>query len=73
MVLKVLKQPQANKLELTERIDGALVELAPSLPKGISLHKKGFRQADFTKVAIRCPSCSRRVSPATSSRRRCPR
>jgi CzcA family heavy metal efflux pump len=52
VVLKVQKQPQANTLELTERVDEALNALEPGLPPGISLHRKGFRQADFIKVAL---------------------
>lgn len=52
VVLKVQKQPQANTLELTDRVDKALDDLAPSLPKGISLYRKGFRQADFIRVSL---------------------
>ncbi len=53
VVLKVQKQPRANTLELTERVDRVLDELGPGLPAGIVLHKKGFRQADFIQVALR--------------------
>jgi CzcA family heavy metal efflux pump len=52
VVLKVQKQPQANTLELTRRLDTALDDIAKSLPPGISLYRKGFRQADFIRVAL---------------------
>jgi hypothetical protein len=52
VVLKVQKQPQASTLELTERVDRALDDLAGSLPEGMSLYRKGFRQADFIRVAL---------------------
>ncbi|HEX6277510.1 MAG TPA: efflux RND transporter permease subunit, partial [Polyangiaceae bacterium] len=52
VVLKVQKQPQANTLELTKRLDVALDDIAKSLPPGISLYRKGFRQADFIQVAL---------------------
>jgi CzcA family heavy metal efflux pump len=52
VVLKVQKQPQANTLELTERLDAALDDIAKSLPPGMTLYRKGFRQADFIRVAL---------------------
>jgi CzcA family heavy metal efflux pump len=52
VVLKVQKQPQANTLELTERLDKALDDIQKSLPPGMSLYRKGFRQADFIRVAL---------------------
>lgn len=53
VVLKVQKQPQANTIELTERLDSALDDIGKSLPPGYSLYRKGFRQADFVRVALR--------------------
>ncbi len=52
VVLKVQKQPQANTIELTARMDRALDEIGSALPKGMSLYRKGFRQADFIQVAL---------------------
>jgi Cu(I)/Ag(I) efflux system membrane protein CusA/SilA len=52
VVLKIQKQPQANTLELTDRVDQALNDIARSLPPGVSLYRKGFRQADFIRVAL---------------------
>ncbi|MBW2453720.1 MAG: efflux RND transporter permease subunit [Deltaproteobacteria bacterium] len=52
VVLKIQKQPEANSLELTTRLDRTLDEIGASLPPGMSLYRKGFRQADFIAVAI---------------------
>jgi CzcA family heavy metal efflux pump len=52
VVLKVQKQPQANTLDVTRRLDLALDDIAKSLPEGASLYRKGFRQADFIRVAL---------------------
>ncbi|HEY8944452.1 MAG TPA: efflux RND transporter permease subunit, partial [Polyangiaceae bacterium] len=52
VVLKLQKQPGADSVELTARVDRALDDVARSLPKGMSLYRKGFRQADFIEVAI---------------------
>jgi len=52
VVLKVQKQPLANTLEVTARVDKAMDELASTLPSGVSLYRKGFRQADFIRVAL---------------------
>lgn len=52
VVLKVQKQPQANTLEVTAHLDSELDDIGKSLPKGMSLYRKGFRQADFVRVAL---------------------
>jgi len=52
VVLKVQKQPQANTLALTDEVDRALDDIARSLPPGMSLYRKGFRQADFIRIAL---------------------
>lgn len=53
VVLKIQKQPLANTLEVTARVDEAFDELQGSLPHGVELYRKGFRQADFIRVALR--------------------
>lgn len=52
VVMKIQKQPQANTLELTDRVDDVLDDIARTLPEGMSLYRKGFRQADFIRVAL---------------------
>ncbi len=53
VVLSVQKQPDANTLELTRRIDTALDSLESVLPDGVVIERENFRQADFIHVAIR--------------------
>ncbi len=52
VMLVVSKQPDANTLELTRKIETALEEMRPSLPSDITLHTDIFKQADFIEVAI---------------------
>ncbi|MDF1573286.1 MAG: efflux RND transporter permease subunit [Bacteroidales bacterium] len=53
VILTVLKQPDINTLYLTEEVDKALTELIPSLPGGIELNSRIFRQSDFINTAVR--------------------
>lgn len=52
VILSVSKQPNANTVELTERIESNLQQLRKSLPPDVKLDTKIFRQADFIETAI---------------------
>ncbi len=53
VILGVLKQPGANTLTLTAEVDRALDEIQRTLPKGMTIERKLFRQADFIRSAVR--------------------
>jgi len=52
VLMSVHKQPGANTLELTEKIDHAMAELEKSFPKGVKLQTDLFKQAHFIESAI---------------------
>lgn len=52
VILTVMKQPNTNTLELTEKIDEAIKDLSKSLPPDIHINTKIFRQADFINASI---------------------
>ncbi len=52
VVLSIQKQPGANTLELTERLDRAVEEVQRTLPAGMRINNHVFRQADFIRTAI---------------------
>jgi copper/silver efflux system protein len=52
VVLAVQKQPGANTLELTRRIESELAEIQRTLPQGMTIRADLFRQASFIRVAI---------------------
>lgn len=52
VVMTVLKQPNTNTLELTERIDAAMEDLRKTLPAHLNIRTDIFRQADFIERAI---------------------
>ncbi|MCP4603591.1 MAG: efflux RND transporter permease subunit [Proteobacteria bacterium] len=60
IVLGIQKQPDANTLELTRRLDEVLDDIQTSLPKGMVIHSHVFRQADFIEVAIHNVSAAMR-------------
>jgi len=52
VVIGIQKQPGANTLDLTRRLDEVLDELQMSLPEGMTVRRDIFRQADFIETAI---------------------
>jgi CzcA family heavy metal efflux pump len=52
VILTVMKQPNTNTLELTSKIDEAIVDLAKALPPDLHIDTKIFRQADFINSSI---------------------
>ena len=52
VILTVQKQPQTNTLELTRRIESSLAEIQKTLPPGVVIDSKIFKQSDFINVAI---------------------
>ena len=52
IVVGIQKQPGANTLDLTRRLDEVLDELQGSLPKGMVIRRDIFRQAAFIETAI---------------------
>ncbi len=53
VVLSIQKQPTADTVKLTAEIDRALQELQGSLPKGVEIDPRLFRQQEFIDAAIR--------------------
>ncbi|ARJ66160.1 multidrug transporter AcrB [Magnetospirillum sp. ME-1] len=53
VVLGIQKQPGANTLELTRRLDSVFADLRKTLPEGMVLATDIFRQADFITVSVR--------------------
>src|SRR5881409_114786 len=52
VIVGVQKQPGANTIELTARLDRELDTLQRELPEGMRIDRKIFRQADFIEVAV---------------------
>jgi CzcA family heavy metal efflux pump len=52
VILTVMKQPNTNTLELTNRIDEAITGLGKSIPSDVHIDTKIFRQADFINASI---------------------
>lgn len=52
VIIGIQKQPGANTLELTRRLDTVLDDIQRALPAGIRLDRRIFRQADFIERAL---------------------
>ena len=52
VIIAVQKQPSANTLALTPRLDAALDDLQRDAPPGVVVERRVFRQADFIHAAI---------------------
>jgi CzcA family heavy metal efflux pump len=52
VILGIQKQPGANTLELTGRLDAVLADIQGSLPPGMEIQSRVFRQADFISTSI---------------------
>jgi len=53
VLLSIVKQPEADTLSTTRRLDAALLGLSEDLrQRGITLHRNVFRQKDFIDTAI---------------------
>lgn len=52
VLLTVTKQPATGTIELTEKIDSEIAELAATLPDGIRFSTDIFRQSDFIDSSI---------------------
>lgn len=53
VILSIQKQPGANTVELTKKIETALNQLKKSLPAGAELHTELFKQSQFIETAIK--------------------
>jgi CzcA family heavy metal efflux pump len=52
VVMTVQKAPGTNTLVITEQIDAMLDALEPSLPEGVHINRRIFRQADFIRLSV---------------------
>ena len=52
VIVGIQKQPGANTIEVTRRLDRELDALQGELPRGLTIDRRIFRQADFIEVAV---------------------
>ena len=75
VIVGVQKQPGANTIEVTRRLDRELDTLQRELPAGMTIDRRIFRQADFIEVAVDnvVPRAARRRPPGHRHRPAVPR
>jgi CzcA family heavy metal efflux pump len=52
VILTLMKQPNANTLKLTERIDETMAAVQKQLPNGVEMNSHIFRQSNFIQASI---------------------
>lgn len=52
VVIGIQKQPDTNTLALTDELDRVMAGVGQSLPEGMTIETRIFRQADFISVAV---------------------
>lgn len=52
VLMSIQKQPGADTLELTARLETSIAALGPAMPPGVKLDQVVFRQADFIDASI---------------------
>ncbi|TXH11939.1 MAG: efflux RND transporter permease subunit [Gammaproteobacteria bacterium] len=52
VILSIQKQPTADTVDLTKRLESALADLKGSVPQGMSAPQVIFRQADFIEASL---------------------
>jgi len=52
VILTVMKQPNTNTVDLTEKIDQAMADLRKTLPEDVDINTRIFRQADFINASV---------------------
>lgn len=52
VIVAVLKQPAADTVTLTDRVEAALAELQATMPEGVRVDQVLFRQADFIQASV---------------------
>jgi CzcA family heavy metal efflux pump len=52
VIVGVQKQPDANTIDVTARLDRELDALQQELPAGLAIDRRIFRQSDFIEVAV---------------------